>query len=247
MSTYNFYSVIIGTELLNGRRIDKHFSFINEALRKRGLIHAGNFVIIDNPPLMEKIFNILKSDQNAVMFCFGGIGSTPDDYTRDVAAKVFTQGKIETNPEALNLILNSFGDQAYPHRIKMANIPIGAKLLDNVVNKVPGFSLEDRFFFTPGFPSMSWPMLTRVLDSQFEEKPKNHFCIFSVESSENDLIDIMEALPDNIELSSLPKIEKDKKSVEIYLANQDKATLKTWCDFFKNEMKKLKISFTEKC
>ncbi|MDX1809052.1 MAG: molybdopterin-binding protein [Sulfurospirillaceae bacterium] len=243
MNTYNFYSVIIGTELLNGRRVDKHFSFINEELTKRGLTHAGNFVIIDNPPLMEKVFNILKEDKNAVMFCFGGIGSTPDDYTRVVAAKVFTDGKMQTNQKALSLIIDSFGDQAYPHRVKMANIPIGAQLLENVVNKVPGFSLEDRYFFTPGFPSMAWPMLTKVLDTKFEKKPKNHFCTFHVDTSENDLIDIMEAIPEYIELSSLPKIEKNKKSVEIYLACEDENKLKTWCDFFKQEMLKLQISF----
>ena len=34
-TTYNFYSVIIGTELLNGRRTDAHFAFLNEQLRKR--------------------------------------------------------------------------------------------------------------------------------------------------------------------------------------------------------------------
>ncbi len=243
MNTYNFYSVIIGTELLNGRREDKHFSFINKELRERGLNHAGSFIIVDSPPLMKRVFEMIKEDPKSVMFCFGGIGSTPDDYTRKVAAEVFTCSELQTNKGALNLIKEEFGDEAYPHRIKMADIPENAQLLENIVNKVPGFYLEDRFFFTPGFPSMSWSMIKTVLDTKFEKKQKLYSCGFNVKTSENDLINIMEALPKNIDLSSLPKIEGNKKSVEIYLANKDKNELEKWCNFFKNEMKKLNIKY----
>ncbi len=243
MQTYNFYSVIIGTELMNGRRGDKHFGFINKALRDRGLKHFANFMIVDDVILMERVFEIIKNDPRSIMFCFGGIGSTPDDYTREIAAKVFTNGQTQINPQALQLILDSFKEGAYPHRVKMANLPMGVALLENVVNKVPGFSIENRFFFGPGFPSMSWPMFSKVLETKFEAKEPNFSCTFHVETSENDLIDIMEALPEKIELSSLPRIENDKKSVEIYLAAQKKETLMTWCHFFQDEMKKLNIAF----
>ena len=239
MKTYNFYSVIIGTELLNGRREDKHFSFINRALRERGLKHEGNFVINDNPPLMERIFKMIALDPNSVMFCFGGIGSTPDDYTREVAAKAFTSGVLETNTTALKLILDEFGDEAYPHRIKMADIPKGAKLLENVVNRVPGFYIDERFFFTPGFPSMAHPMVIWALDNLFDKKMDKYTCGFKADCSENDLIDIMHALPKDIELSSLPKIENNKKTVDIYLASYNKDKLMQWCNFFKNEMEKI--------
>jgi len=239
MDSLNFYSVIIGTELLNGRREDKHFSFLNSQLRDRGLRHEANFVINDNPPLMQKVFKMIASDPKSVMFCFGGIGSTPDDYTRDVASKAFTDGVLQTNEKALELIKSEFGDEAYPHRVKMADIPKGAKLLDNVVNRVPGFYIDDRFFFTPGFPSMAHPMVLWALDNLFETKKAKYFCGFTADCSENDIIDIMQKLPKDIELSSLPKIVGDRKSVEIYLSSYDDKKLKTWCDFFKNEMRKI--------
>ena len=60
----NFYSVIIGTELLNGRRKDAHFSFLNEQLLKRGWEHKASFVIADDTQLMLNIFNLIKSDPN---------------------------------------------------------------------------------------------------------------------------------------------------------------------------------------
>jgi len=236
---YNFYSVIIGTELLNGRREDKHFKFLNQELRQRGLKHCGSFVINDDIVLMQNVFSMIKKDLKSVMFCFGGIGSTPDDYTREIAAKAFTAGVLQTNKKALKLIKEEFGDDAYPHRIKMANIPKDAKLLANVVNRVPGFYLENRFFFTPGFPSMAYPMITWVLDNLFEKEEDKFSCEFKANCSENDLIDIMQALPKELELSSLPKIEGDKKTVDIFLAHKDKNELEKWCSFFKNEMKKI--------
>ena len=155
----NFYSVIIGTELLNGRRNDAHFSFLNKQLLQRGWEQKASFVINDDPKLMFDIFTLIKSDPNSVMFCFGGIGATPDDYTRQTAARAFTNYKMEFHEEAKNRILNQFGEEAYPHRVNMAYLPSNAKLLTNVVNNVAGFYLEDRFFFTPGFPSMSQAMV----------------------------------------------------------------------------------------
>ncbi len=239
MKEYNFYSVIIGTELLNGRREDKHFKFLNQVLRDRGLKHAGSFIINDDTALMERVFEMIKKDPKSVMFCFGGIGSTPDDYTREIAAKSFTCEPLQTNQEALSLIIEEFKDGAFPHRIKMANIPKGAKLLKNIVNRVPGFYLQNRFFFTPGFPSMAHPMITWALDNLFEKKEDKFSCEFRADCSENDLINIMESLPKELELSSLPKIQGNKKTVDIFLAHKNKEQLDKWCSFFKCEMKKL--------
>jgi len=234
----NFYTVIIGTELLNGRRKDSHFEFVNRELRKRGWEQKANFVIKDDPSFMADIYNLIKNDPNSVMFSFGGIGATPDDYTREVAAKVFTNGEMETNKEALELILKQFGESAYPHRVNMARLPVNSGLLTNVVNRVPGFFIDERFFFTPGFPEMAHPMVIEALDRFYPKNKKKYFCNFIADTSENYLIDIMKQLPKDIEFSSLPKIEGDKKTAEIYIADYDKERVDKWCKFFKEEMKK---------
>ena len=219
----NFYSVIIGTELLNGRRNDAHFSFLNKQLLQRGWEQKASFVINDDSKLMFDIFNLIKSDPNSVMFCFGGIGATPDDYTREVAGKVFTNGKMEFHEEAKNRIINQFGDEAFPHRINMAYLPINAKLLTNVVNNVAGFYLEDRFFFTPGFPSMSQAMVIEALDKLYPKSNiEKYRQVMTINASENDLIDTMKKIPENIDLSSLPKILGDKRKVVISIAGYDK-------------------------
>ena len=234
----SFYTVIIGTELFNGRRKDKHFEFVNQELLKRGWEQKANFVIKDDPLFMEDVFNLVKKDKNSVMFSFGGIGATPDDYTREVAAKVFGNGIIEQNKDALKMILDQFGDEAYPHRINMANLPKNSLLLKNVVNNVPGFGVDERFFFVPGFPQMAHPMVQEALDRFYPKNQEKYFCNFIVHSSENDIIDIMKSLPLDIEFSSLPKFIGDKRIVEIYIADFDKKRVEKWCNFFKNEVRK---------
>lgn len=240
----NFYSVIIGTELLNGRRNDAHFAFLNEQLLKRAWTHKASFVIEDDVKLMEKTFELIKADKNSVMFCFGGIGATPDDYTRQIAAKVFTNGKMEYHKKAEELILNQFGDEAYPFRIEMGNLPINAGLLKNVVNKVPGFYLENRFFFTPGFPSMSQSMVIEALDKfYYKNEVLKHRESLTMFAGENEIIEFMRALPNSIDGSSLPKLKDGKRSAVFSMASFDKKVLEEYYKKVQNYLKNKNIEF----
>ncbi len=238
-----FYSVIIGTELLNGRREDGHFSFLNRNLIARGWEHKANFIIKDDVTLLEEVYSLIQKDPNSVMFSFGGIGSTPDDFTREIAAKAFTNKPLERHNEAEKIIIDTLGKRAFPHPVKMADLPHGANLITNPVNKMPGFQLEDRFFFVPGFVQMSHPMVITVLDQFFSKNIEKYSCNFVVDSSEAVLIDIMESLPKELELSCLPAFIKDKKSAEIYLAHEDKDFLEQWCTFFKQELHKMELPY----
>ena len=241
---FNFYCVIIGTELLNGRRKDAHFSFLNEQLLKRGWIHKASFVIEDDINLMKNIFRLIKADKNSVMFCFGGIGATPDDYTRQIAAEVFTDGQMEYHEKAKNLIIKQFREEAYPHRIEMSNLPINAKLLKNVVNNVAGFYLENRFFFTPGFPSMSQSMVIEALDSHYKiNKVKKFRLTLSAFCGENNLIDIMKKVSSEVELSSLPKIIDDKRIVVLSLISKDEKLVKENFSMFTKYLNEKQIEY----
>jgi len=217
----NFYSVIIGTELLNGRRKDAHFSFLNNELLKRGWEHKGSFVIKDEPPFMEDIYNLIKRDPNSVMFSFGGIGATPDDYTRQTAAKVFTNNNMEINDGAKEAILDKFGKESYPHRIQMANLPLDASLLKNVVTNVPGFYLENRFFFVPGFPSMAQDMIVEALDKLYPKNKAKYMFTMTAYCSENDLINTMKSISTSVDLSSLPIIEGNNRYVVLSISGYD--------------------------
>ena len=240
----NFYSVIIGTELLNGRRNDAHFSFLNNELLKRGWEQKANLVIKDEPPFIEDIFNLVKNDPDSVLFSFGGIGATPDDYTRVAAANVFTSGNMEINEGAKKAIIDKFGDDAYPHRINMANLPLNSGLLKNVVTNVPGFSLEDRFFFVPGFPSMAQSMVLEALDKFYPVNKQKYRLSLKAICSENDLIETMQKIPSDIDMSSLPQIHGDKRAVIISISSYEEDEVKKYFNIFTEYLKKEKIDYT---
>ena len=92
----NFYAVIIGTEILNARRKDAHFEFLQKELAKYGHELFASFIIKDDSELIKQTYRMILEDKSAVMFSFGGIGSTPDDLTREIASEVFTGKQVET-------------------------------------------------------------------------------------------------------------------------------------------------------
>jgi molybdopterin-biosynthesis enzyme MoeA-like protein len=240
----NFYSVIIGTELLNGRRKDAHFEFLNNELLKRGWVQKASFIIDDKPSFIEDIFKFIKNDPDAVLFSFGGIGATPDDFTRVCSANAFTGGKMETNLGAKKAILDRFKDEAYPHRINMATLPTNAGLLENIVTNVPGYYLEDRYFFMPGFPSMSQHMVVEALDKFYPKNKPKYRLSLNAQCSENLLVDTMQLIPQDIEMSSLPQIDGDKRNTIISIASYDEDEAKKYFKYFTDYLEQHNITYT---
>jgi molybdopterin-biosynthesis enzyme MoeA-like protein len=239
----NFYALIIGTEILNGRRQDKHFEFVKNELTKYGHELFASFTIKDDKELIKSTYKLIKNDPDAVMFSFGGIGSTPDDLTRELAAEVFTGKQVCTHPKFLQDILDRFEDKAYPHRIHMADIPENSELIFNPINNMSGFALEKKYFFVPGFPSMSHPMISDVIQTYFSTSIQKYRQTLIAHTSEETLISLMQQLPQNIELSCLPMFVNDKPQVELSLSSSDEALLKKYFELFEKELNKKNIYF----
>jgi len=218
-----FFTLIIGTEILNRRRTDKHFDFVTQALAKKGHKLSGSFIIEDDPALIVQTIKFIASQPNPVLFSFGGIGSTPDDYTRKCASIALKDGQLPVHEEAKKIIEEKLGKNAYPYPIKMAELPKGAKLLDNPVNKMPAFSLDERYFFMPGFPEMSHPMVEEILEKLLPEKKEYYRHTLTALCKENELIEVMEKMPREVEFSSLPKLYSDGWRVSISVASHDEA------------------------
>jgi molybdopterin-biosynthesis enzyme MoeA-like protein len=241
----NFYAVIIGTEILNNRREDKHFEFLKNELAKYGHELFASFIIKDDEKLMKSVYTMIKEDKKAVMFSFGGIGSTPDDLTREISAEIFTSKPLKTNEKFKQDILDRFGDEAYPHRIHMAELPIGSDLIFNPVNNMSAYSLKDRYFFVPGFPSMAHPMLESVIAKNFSESRKKYRYTLIAKTSENTLNTLMHQIPKEIELSSLPMFKDNKPMVELSLSGIDNHLVKKYFDMFKKELESKNIDYKE--
>jgi len=200
--------ILIGDELLNGSRQDKHMAKAIELLKDRGM--TLNWVRIIGDTEAEIVATLKQTiPTNDLVFSFGGIGATPDDLTRASAAKAFKQ-KLVTHPEAKALIENRFGEDAYPHRIRMSELPEQASIIPNPVNQVPGFKVEHHHF-VPGFPDMAWPMIEWALDTyysdSFNESPNIEWRWDILGVPESDLMDMMDEILSkfpSISLSSLP-------------------------------------------
>ncbi len=178
----NFGLVIIGDEILSGKRADKHLAKAIELLGARGLQVAYADYVGDSP---DRITDTLRRAfvSGDIVFSFGGIGATPDDHTRQCAARALG-AELVLHPQAELLIRERMQDvareQGVPyepqrddnlHRLNMGVFPAGAEIIPNPFNKIPGFScpgaVGGRVHFVPGFPVMAWPMVEWVLDTQY--------------------------------------------------------------------------------
>ncbi len=234
------FQVIIGTEILNGRREDKHFKFLRDLLLKRGYELFSSFIIKDDPKLMKDIFSLIKNTPASMLFCYGGIGATPDDYTRKIAAEVFTNGLMEYNNEFKTLIDKKFPNEDNSKKYLLAYWPKNAKpLWNNPINGYPGFYIDNRYFFMPGFPQMAHPMTIEAIEKFLPPKEKKERFTLIAYAKESEMLDIMKKIPDNIEFSTLPKLNYTS---EISFAGKNAKTTFEW---FKEELKKNNIKYKE--
>jgi len=211
--------LIIGDEILSGKRRDGHFPHVVESLARRGLGLNWCRIVGDDPDLIVATLRQTYASGD-VVFSFGGIGATPDDHTRRCAA-LAAEVELIRHPAAVAEIEAQFGTEAYPRRILMADLPTGSTIIPNPFNRVPGFSLKDHHFL-PGFPQMAWPMMEWVLDTLYpqlrNQLPEAELVITAFDVMESPLLDVMNELVRRwpaVGFASLPHIGADGRRLEL--------------------------------
>jgi molybdenum cofactor synthesis domain-containing protein len=216
--------IIIGDEILSGKRTDKHLPKAVEILSARGLRLSYAQYVGDSP---QRIKETLQHAFNStdIVISTGGIGATPDDHTRQCAAAALGV-PLELHPQAEKLIRERMQDvareQGVPyepdradniHRLNMGVFPKGAEIIPNPYNKIPGFSVGD-VHFVAGFPVMAWPMIEWVLDTKyshlFNRNPHVEKSVIVYGSMEATLTPLMEELERDhpgIKVFSLPSVD----------------------------------------
>ena len=149
----NFGLLIIGDEILSGKRADKHLPKVIELLAARGLSLAWAHYVGDEP---ARITAELRAAFNSgdIVFSCGGIGATPDDHTRRCAAEALGRALV-LHPHAGELIMERVrkmaaeqgwsADPQHPdtlRRLEMGVFPEGASIIENPFNRIPGFSIR---------------------------------------------------------------------------------------------------------
>ena len=231
MSTH-FGIIIIGDEILSGKRADKHLPKVIELLGARGLQLAFADYVGDDPArivaTLARAFTGARESGDVVFSC-GGIGATPDDHTRQCAAKALGV-ELALHPQAKALITERMKDtakvQGVPfdadrhdniHRLNMGMFPVGADVILNPYNKIPGFTCkagEGAIHFVPGFPVMAWPMMEGVLDNHYPHlhqksayMEKSIIVFGSMEATLTPLMLELEAKHVGIKVFSLPSVD----------------------------------------
>jgi len=223
-----FGLIVIGDEILSGRRQDKHMSKLIELLNERGLSLSWAKYVADDP---EQITATLKESfvSGDVVFSTGGIGATPDDHTRQCAALALGT-KTELHPSAQELIAGRIqstaegdpvkADLSTPenqHRFKMGEFPIGSEIIPNPCNQIPGFRIQEHHFL-PGFPVMAAPMMAWCLDTHYqnlfhqENWAEQSFIVpKGIESALTPLMERIEASFPGVKVFSLPSVGDPSK------------------------------------
>jgi molybdopterin-biosynthesis enzyme MoeA-like protein len=218
-----FGLIVIGDEILSGRRQDKHMSKLIELLNERGLSLSWAKYVADDP---VQIAATLKESfaSGDVVFSTGGIGATPDDHTRQCAALALGT-KLELHPTARELIAGRIQSMAEgdpikadlntpenQHRFKMGEFPIGSEIIPNPYNQIPGFRIQEHHFL-PGFPVMAAPMMAWCLDTYYkdlfhqENWAEQSFIVpKGVESALTPLMERIEANFPGVKVFSLPSV-----------------------------------------
>ena len=247
-----FGLIVIGDEILSGKREDKHLPKVIELLGARGLALGWAEYVGDSP---ARITAALKRafDSGDVVFSTGGIGATPDDHTRQCAARALGVD-LALHPQAAALILERMQDiareQGKPfepgradnaHRLNMGVFPVGAQIIPNPYNKIAGFSCTGpsggMVHFLPGFPVMAWPMIEWVLDTLYPHRfvtgawTERSVIVFgAMEATLTPLMEAIEQTHPSLKVFSLPSVDHPEhgRHIELGVKGDPAAVARAW-------------------
>ena len=207
-----FGALIVGDEILSGKRTDQHFSVLARLLGTRGYrLSWVEYLGDERARIAATLRRTLASGD--VVFSFGGIGNTPDDHTRQAAAEALGVD-LALQPEAAQELRARFGDDVDEKRLQLAVFPRGAQVVPNPFNRIAGFHLREHYFL-PGFPQMAHPMAAWVLDTFYPAASTiarivdKAFLLTGDLAYESALLDLMERIVaefPTLRLFSLPSV-----------------------------------------
>jgi molybdopterin-biosynthesis enzyme MoeA-like protein len=226
------HAIIIGDEILSGRRQDKHMFKLISVLQERGLVlNSAEYVgddLLSIKNVISRTFATFNNEDDVVI-CFGGIGATPDDRTRQAVALatskdliLFEEAKFLIQKRIAEMHLEGKAPADFNHpenlqRLKMGEFPQGSELVPNSYNHIPAFSLGNHYFL-PGFPIMAWQMLEWIFDNNYkhlhnshEEKTLSCYIPLITESKLAPILFEVESIFDGIKTYSLPSFGIDNK------------------------------------
>jgi competence/damage-inducible protein CinA-like protein len=169
-----------GEEVVSGQTIDTNAAWLSRRLVDMGFEVTRHTCVGDR---LEELVALLREIGARADYCIcsGGLGPTRDDLTAESVARAFDR-PLQEDPEALRQIERCFSRWGCPMpevNRKQAQLPRGARRLDNHWGTAPGFLLQSercRFAFVPGVPSEMRHLFEAYVEpdlkARFEPAPK---------------------------------------------------------------------------
>ena len=213
--------IIIGNEILSGRTQDANLAIVGKKCDTLGIRLTEARVIADVEADIVETVNTCRRLFTYV-FTTGGIGPTHDDITAAAIARAFNV-KVVRNKEAVNAMDRYYEPRRLTEaRLKMADIPEGALLIDNPVSGAPGFQLEN-VFVLPGVPSIMDAMFDGLTDRLVGGDPilTDNVTTNLLESEIAAGLGVLQEKYPDVGMGSYPYFRKGKLGVNLVLRGTD--------------------------
>lgn len=143
--------LIIGNEILTGKIQDENTPFLARELFSLGIRLERVIVCPDDIDTIARDLRELRTSHD-VVFTSGGVGPTHDDLTLDAVAKSFDT-PIARSGEMEALIRAHFGERTTEDHLRMALMPVGARLVHGFDVAWPTVAIEN-VYVLPGVPEI---------------------------------------------------------------------------------------------
>ncbi len=217
--------LVIGDEILSGRTKDKNIGFVADYMTSLGIDLKEVRVVPDEQEEIVSAVNALRARYSYV-FTSGGIGPTHDDITSECVAAAFNV-PLKLDPRAVAIMETHYQPgQFTPARQRMARIPEGAELSENMVSKAPGYRIGNVHVMA-GVPSIMQAMMDAIAPTLKTGKKMLSKTV-AADMPESRIADRLAAIQDahpQTLIGSYPNASDGKFTTQIVIRSRDEAVL----------------------
>jgi len=217
--------LIIGNEILSGRTQDVNLNYIAQTVAGWGIQVREARVIPDDVTEIVTAINGCRARYDYV-FTTGGIGPTHDDITADCVAEAFGVDLVVHPEIAERIERRPAPPEVMASRMRMARVPEGATLIDNLTGGPQGFRIENVFVMA-GIPAVMQAMLGS-LEGKLRGGAVVHARSVTAYVGESQIAgplrDIQGRYP-QLDLGSYPFFRRDRYGTSLVLRGTDQAAL----------------------
>jgi molybdenum cofactor synthesis domain-containing protein len=237
--------LIIGNEILSGRTADKNLNWLAKELSSMGIRLSEARVVADIPEEIVSAVNTLRT-KYTYLFTTGGIGPTHDDITTECVAAAFGV-KVIRHPEAERLLRAYYAPEMQNEaRMRMANTPEGAELVNNPVSVAPGYRIGNVYVMA-GVPHIMQSMFGHIR-TELTPGAAYYNRSLRVHSGEGNVAILLQQVQDahpDLDIGSYPFMQNNAYGTSVVARGTNRESIDHAITLLSNGLKAANIEFDE--